>query len=71
MRLFGGRDLVQWRGFQTQEVPDGWGVVSGAIYCRGRLGAPDLITRETFGIRLGFHHLIASGTDTPASPRNR
>jgi len=55
--LFGGRDLTAWRGFRSPDTagsdgasgaPDGWSVEAGAIYFDGRLGAPDLITREVF-----------------------
>jgi len=46
--LFGGRSLDAWRGYRTQTIPSGWSIVAGALRSSGRLGTPDLVTRETF-----------------------
>jgi hypothetical protein len=46
--LFGGDALGRWRGFNEAEVPDGWQLASGALYFDGRIGTPDLITRERY-----------------------
>ena len=59
--LFDGRDLSAWRGYRTHDIPAGWGLAAGALRSNGRLGTPDLITRETFG---DFDLVLEFRTDT-------
>lgn len=56
--LFNGTDLDDWRGFQQEEVPEGWGIdEEGALAVTDGEPDADLITRETyedFDLRLEF-----------------
>jgi hypothetical protein len=60
--LFGGGELDAWRGFREEAVPDGWSIEAGALYCSGRFGTPDLITRQTYG---DFELVLEFLTDAP------
>lgn len=45
--LFDGTSMSAWRGYQSQEMPKGWGIEDGVFLKKGVTG--DILTRETFG----------------------
>ncbi len=47
--LFDGKSLDQWRGFRSQEVPEGWEVNDDSIHYTGKVRAGDILTREQYG----------------------
>ncbi len=44
--LFDGVSMAEWRGYESERVPEGWSVVDGEITKRGDVG--DLMTRQQF-----------------------
>jgi hypothetical protein len=44
--LFDGKTTSGWRGYNSQQMPDGWSVVDGALVRTGKGG--DIITVDTF-----------------------
>ena len=47
--LFDGQSLDQWRGFRSQEIPQGWEVNDDSIHYTGKVRAGDILTREQYG----------------------
>ena len=47
--LFDGQSLDAWRGFNRDDVPEGWSAVDGTVDFTPGVEGGDLITRETFG----------------------
>ena len=45
--LFDGMTMDAWRGYQRQDVPEGWKVVDGTI--TKEFGTGDIVTRQQFG----------------------
>jgi hypothetical protein len=58
--LFDGTSLKHWRGYQQEDVPDGWRIEGGLLKLQG--GEIDLVTREEFAdFELRFEWRIGSG----------
>ena len=45
--LFDGTTTAAWRGYRSDDLPDGWRIVEGALTRVDRAG--DIVTREQFG----------------------
>ncbi|MDG2424249.1 MAG: DUF1080 domain-containing protein [Phycisphaerales bacterium] len=58
--LFDGQTMDSWRGFNKEEVPEGWSIIDGSIVRTGQGG--DIITREQFDdFELSLDWQVASG----------
>jgi len=58
--LFDGATLDGWRGYDSEQVPDGWRVEEGTLHLAG--GGGDIVTRDAFAnFELSLDWRIADG----------
>lgn len=46
--LFDGTNMNHWRGYQSEEVPEGWSVKSGIMTVTEPTHGGDIVTRDTY-----------------------
>ncbi len=64
--LFDGENPAEhWRGYNQEDLPDGWQVIDGGWLALEEPGAGDIITREEYGsFELFMEWMVAEGSNS-------